>query len=63
MLTNQRLVEIKQIRPIDHLFNLLVFVLESRKQQADLYDDFIDFASTYSLDESCAMLVQIITDS
>ena len=31
LLTNQRLIEIKQIRPIDHLFNLLIFIQESRR--------------------------------
>ena len=58
MLTNRRLVEIKQMRPIDKLYNLLTFIQESNSQQHErIYDDFLDFAAFHSMEETCAMLL------
>jgi hypothetical protein len=62
MLTNKRLVEISEMRPIDKLFNILVNISESNQQQAGLHDDFLDFASMYSMEETCTMLIQIVSD-
>lgn len=63
MLTNNRLVEISQMRPIDHLFNILVSLSESYRSQPSFYDNFMDFARTYTMEEACTMLVQILSDS
>jgi len=62
MLTNKRLVEICELRPIDKLFNILTNISQSNKQQAGLYDDFLDFATVYSMEETCTMLIQILSD-
>ena len=57
VLTNKRLVEVSQMRPIDKLFNLLVSICDSGKAMAGKYDDFMDFATTYTMEETCTMLV------
>lgn len=62
MLTNHRLIEITQLRPIDKLYNLLASMQESDMAFERFHDDFLDFAHMYSLEETCTMLVQIITD-
>ena len=63
MLTNHRIVEISQLRPIDHLFTILNSLSETNRSQVSYYDNFIDFASVYTMEEACSMLVQILSDT
>ena len=48
------------MRPIDKLFTLLAYMSESRLSSTS--EDFLDFAFMYTLEETCAMLVQICVD-
>jgi len=63
VLTNQRLILLSQMRPIDKLFGILDMIASSQQDQPRVYDDFMDFASAYSAEETCAMLVQIVAES
>lgn len=45
VLTSRRLLEISHLRPIDHLFSVLVSLSESNRSQVHYYDNFIDFAA------------------
>lgn len=50
------------MRPIDKLFNIVLHIGDSERQMDGLYNDFMDFASLYSVEETCAMLVQMLAD-
>ena len=63
MLTSHRLVEISQLRPIDHLYSLLFAMQEMNRSQVFYYDNFMDFATKYTMQEACTMLVQILADT
>eukprot|EP00347_Sterkiella_histriomuscorum_P003419 403364365 len=60
ILTDHRVIEIQQLRPIDHL----VMILHSfQKTGSDSQVDFEDFADFFPLKEVCTMLVQIVSDT
>ena len=63
VLTNRRLVLVSQLRPIDKLYSILDFIANAPKDQVNVFDDFMDFASAYTLEETCCMLVQIMADA
>ena len=63
MLTTRRLIEISQMRPIDKLYNLLINMLKVDSKRSLINNtDLLDFAHMYSMEETCAMLLQVIVD-
>ena len=63
LLTNKRLIQLIRMRPIDKLYNFLEHFKQSDRQDPLLYEEFENFAQLYTLEETCVMLLQIITDS
>ena len=61
VLTDQRVISIMQMRPID---NLVMVLNHLAKLGHDVYhfDELENFMETYSVRETCAMLVQVITE-
>ena len=62
ILTNQRLVQLTHLRPIDQLYSLLCSLCETNRSMAFYYDNFLDFAATHTMEETCTMLVQVLAD-
>ena len=62
LLTSDRLVQVTQLRPIDKLYTVLLGIRDANKGIPDLYGDFLDFVDQFTLPETCAMLIQIISD-
>ena len=62
VLTNRRLVLVAQLRPIDKLYGIVELISEINQNQPGRFDDFMDFALTNGMEETCAMLVQILSD-
>jgi len=54
---------VAQMRPIDKLFGILDTISSSQRDQIGLLDDFMSFSSTTGMEDTCAMLVQILADS
>lgn len=62
-MTNDRLLEVQQLRPIDHLVMILYNIdTASRHQERAARENFEDFASMYPHQDVAAMLVQICAD-
>jgi hypothetical protein len=61
VLTDQRIVEVKQLRPIDLLIMLLQSMVDNRTHylQNDNMEEFLDL---YSVRETCGMLLQIVVE-
>ena len=57
VLTNRRLVLVAQMRPIDKLYGIVEQISEVNQNQPGRFDDFMDFALTNGMEDTCAMLV------
>ena len=62
ILTDSRLVEMSQIRPIDNLFMLLCELTRSPNHRAEISCDIEDMILKYSATEVCSMLICILVD-
>ena len=61
ILTEGRVIQLQQIRPIDTLVMLVHTMIDPRMQgqQTEVFEDFIDM---YTCRQTCSMLLQIIVD-
>ena len=58
------MIQLSSLRPIDKLVMILLQISRTKDNQEidDLIMHFMDFSDTYSQSETCAMLIQIISD-
>ena len=63
MLTDNRLIEVRTMRPIDNLVMILMQIARSSRQESEIFKmEFEDFAESHTMGETCAMLIQILAD-
>lgn len=62
LLTDQRIVELQQVRPVDTLYTLLGEFARHPNLTQPLLDCFNEFAARFTPVEVCTMLVQILVD-
>lgn len=62
ILTDSRLVEMTQIRPVDNLYMLLCELTRIPNQTAEISCDIEDMIGRYSATEVCSMLICILVD-
>ena len=64
LLTDQRLIEVSTLRPIDNLVMIIMQIARSSRLDSEVFKrEFEDFAGSHSMSETCAMLVQILADT
>ena len=62
VLTDSRLVELSQVRPIDNLFTILREMVRYPGQNDMVRQDMNALVEKYSVKEVCSMLIQILID-
>jgi len=62
ILTDNRVIEIQQLRPIDMLAMLIHMIVSDQRTVYQQYDNLEEFIDFYTMRETCAMLLQMVVN-